>query len=412
MTEEQKPYTPPAALQMGGAVMAIVPQTFEELQRVANFVIGGGLAPSSVVKTPRTNDTPEQIAAIRAGNIAAVSTILMAGAELGMPPMAALRMMTVINGRPALFADGNISIVRKSKGADGKPVASHLRTGYVEECDYKCPFCDAPAFERPGRAWTHLLTQHPTEHETIRAGAIGGDPMPEDVFDIIPSDRSYAFFEAKRSDTGETIIERFSIADAKQAGLWDDAEIVTREVWAYDAQAGARKPTVKPVPNDSPWHCYPKRMMMWRAAGYGCRWLFADVLGGMTDEFEARSTMAASSSAAIEIMPPAPKSPPKHALPDIPAEDENQDAPAAREPLQNSDLPEGAKNEEPMDALAIVDFLDNLKARLSAELDEAGVEETFDSFDVQTVLAHDELAIEEAFAAKKARIAAIARGEK
>ena len=105
-----------------------MPQSFEELQRIANTVIAGGLAPAGLIRRLKDHASQEEAALWRAQNLAAVSGVLMAGAELGLPPMAALRMMTSINGRPVLYGGGNVAIVRRRRGDDGKAdsqIAAH-----------------------------------------------------------------------------------------------------------------------------------------------------------------------------------------------------------------------------------------------------------------------------------------------
>ena len=59
----------------------------------------------------------------------------------------------------------------------------------------------------------------------------------------------------------------FSVADAKVAHLWDERPKI-------GTQSGE-------ILNPSPWHRYPKRMLMFRARGFGLRDKFADALRGM-----------------------------------------------------------------------------------------------------------------------------------
>lgn len=157
MNIQDKPKLP---VGMGGTVMAVVPRSIEEIWRVSKMVVVGGLAPQSLVgfgdKAKSGDDA-----------VSAVSIAIMFGAELGLPPMAALRSMAVINGRPALYGDGLVSVIRRS----GK--AAYIRMGYDEKA--KAGFC-----------------------------------------------------EAKRMDTGEELRVEFSEADARQAGLWSDQPKVRR----------------------------------------------------------------------------------------------------------------------------------------------------------------------------------------
>lgn len=82
-------------MRAGGGVHAIVPQSFEEAQRVAGALAASGL-------TPKEINTQEK-----------VLVVIMAGAEIGMAPFQALQSFAVINGRPALWGDGMLATARK-----------------------------------------------------------------------------------------------------------------------------------------------------------------------------------------------------------------------------------------------------------------------------------------------------------
>lgn len=146
------------SLTSGAHVAAIVPRTFEETLRVSRAVVASGLAPSALVGKLTGDDAA-----------AAVAVAIMSGAELGLKPMVALRSFTVINGKPALYGDGLINVVRMS----GK--VAYLRTG-----------CDT------------------------RDGQMIG------------------WCEAKRNDTEEEKRVEFSQFDAERAGLWQTEAIVTK----------------------------------------------------------------------------------------------------------------------------------------------------------------------------------------
>lgn len=201
------------ALMGGGNVMAIVPQTFEETFRIARTVVAAGIAPSALVGKKTGDDAAS-----------AVAVAIMSGAELGLKPMVALRSFTVINGKPALYGDGLINVVRMS----GR--VAYLRTG----CDMR-------------------------------------------------DDKMVGFCEAKRSDTGEDKRVEFSQDDAIRAGLWQPEPLIRKQVWENGNRVWRDN-----QPNDSPWFRFPQRMLAWRAAGYCLRELFGDVLGGIRDEFEVR----------------------------------------------------------------------------------------------------------------------------
>lgn len=75
------------ALKAGGQIAGIVPQTIEEVFRLAKCISVTGLAPQGM-------NTPEQI-----------TVAIMTGLEIGLPPMFAIQKIAVINGRPAIWGD-------------------------------------------------------------------------------------------------------------------------------------------------------------------------------------------------------------------------------------------------------------------------------------------------------------------
>jgi hypothetical protein len=74
----------------------IVPQTMDELYRFATAVSKSGLAPKGI-------ETPE-----------AIFVALEMGLEVGLPMMAALQNIAVINGRPAIWGDAQLAVVRST----------------------------------------------------------------------------------------------------------------------------------------------------------------------------------------------------------------------------------------------------------------------------------------------------------
>jgi len=70
--------------------------SLEDAFRFANAIVASGFAPRGMEK-------PE-----------AVLVAIQLGAELGLTPMAALQQIAVINGRPAIFGDAPLALVRAS----------------------------------------------------------------------------------------------------------------------------------------------------------------------------------------------------------------------------------------------------------------------------------------------------------
>jgi hypothetical protein len=84
------------ALITGGRVAAIIPQNFEDAWRIGRAVIEAGMAPRGVT-------TP-----------AMATVIILHGLEVGLTPMAALQSIGLINGKPCLYGDGLLGVVRAS----------------------------------------------------------------------------------------------------------------------------------------------------------------------------------------------------------------------------------------------------------------------------------------------------------
>ena len=124
------------------------------------------------------------------------------GSEVGLSPMQSLQSIAVINGRPTIWGDAALALVQSS------PVCEYVRE-YVE-----------------------------------------GD-----------GDAMVAVCEAKRRGYPQPTVVRFSMADAKRAGL---------------------------TGKQGPWTQYPARMLALRARGFALRNAFADALRGLITAEEAQ----------------------------------------------------------------------------------------------------------------------------
>jgi hypothetical protein len=124
------------------------------------------------------------------------------GSEVGLSPMQSLQSIAVINGRPTIWGDAALALV----------IGSHV-------CEY------------------------------VTEGVDGeGDKMAAVCF-------------AKRRGYEKATIVRFSVEDAKKAGLWGKS---------------------------GPWQQYPRRMLQLRARGFALRDAFPDVLRGLITAEEAQ----------------------------------------------------------------------------------------------------------------------------
>ncbi len=136
-------------------------------------------------------------------NVASVMIAVMMGAELGMTPMASIQNIAVINGRPSLWGDIMLALCRQSGKFDEEV--------FLEEY--------FPGTE--GGACSCIV---------------------------------------RRKPDGQTIVQQFSMEDAKQAKLQDKDN----------------------------WKTYPKRMLMFRARSWALRDAFGDVLLGLRSAEEER----------------------------------------------------------------------------------------------------------------------------
>ncbi len=131
------------SLVAGNRPIAIVPTTMDEAYRLGKAICAAGMA-------PRGMETPEKC-----------MIAIMRGLEVGLTPMQAVDKIAIVNGRPTIWGDGAMALVR----------ASGL-------CEYV--------------------------RETIEG----------------EGDKRVALCSAKRKGEAEPISRRFGVEDAKKASLW------------------------------------------------------------------------------------------------------------------------------------------------------------------------------------------------
>lgn len=159
---DQQPAPPPAeaekpklpSLRAGGALTPIVPQDFDQAYRMARVIAMSGTAPKSyMVKDPV--DLKEYLSVER------IAVAIMAGLEVGLPPMQAVQGIAVINGMPTVYGDAR----------DGLIAASGLLEDMKEEmeCDEQGLFLWARCtIWRKGRKTP--ISQTITRPQAARAG--------------------------------------------------------------------------------------------------------------------------------------------------------------------------------------------------------------------------------------------------
>ena len=207
------------------------------------------------------------------------------GAELGLKPLQALQNLAVINGRPALWGDAVIALVRSSplcefviETDDGNTATCRVkRRGEPEQSR---TFSMEDAHEAGLRGKQGPWSQYPKRMRQMRARAFAlrdvfpdvlrGLAIAEEVMDAPPPEKHMgAAEEVKTSETtrveppvwpAEAFAAQFVRWEkAVQAGLKTTDDIVTmaRSKGALtpeqEAQIRAIKPPAPPAADDAPW---------------------------------------------------------------------------------------------------------------------------------------------------------------
>lgn len=143
---------PKPSIAAGGSISSIVPQNLDEAFRLSTAIHQAGMSPYGI-------DTPQK-----------VMIAMLAGLELGLPPMQAVQSIAVINNRPCMWGDGLIGVVRRN------PVCLYVKEWLEGEEDHRIAYC-----------------------------------------------------ETKRRGEDAPVTRSFSVPDAKRAGLWQTKEIVRKK---------------------------------------------------------------------------------------------------------------------------------------------------------------------------------------
>lgn len=112
---------PVTAPRQNTAVTPILPASIDEIWRIARMAVMGKMAPKSLVEGKEPDDATS-----------ACAVAIMAGAELGLTPLMALRSYAVVNGRPSLWGDGLKAVVRQSGRCEYIKSGGDLQKGWCE----------------------------------------------------------------------------------------------------------------------------------------------------------------------------------------------------------------------------------------------------------------------------------------
>lgn len=157
-----KPQLP--ALAVGADIAPLVPSSFAEVMQIAEVLAKSEMVPAAYKTKP-----------------ANCVVAMMFGMEIGLPPLASLQHVAVVNGRPTLYGDGQLAVAMskgqvedfeekiEGEGEAMKAVCRVKRRGVATEAVQVYSVADAKKAGLWGKAgpWT----QHPKRMLTMRARA-------------------------------------------------------------------------------------------------------------------------------------------------------------------------------------------------------------------------------------------------
>lgn len=226
-----------ADVQVGSSGLQL--RNIDELFRFAQAVAGSALAPKDFVGKPES-----------------VVVAIQMGFEVGLPPMSALQNIAVINGRPSIWGDAQLAIVRSVRENGIRELEAFEETETNNEIE---PLFRELCFEDDTVKRKDLKIK-------IALLQAKMDKKSDD-FGVSCFVRRRGFSEA---------FSRFTVADAKTANLWG---------------------------KQGPWTQYPFRMLKARARSFLLRDQFGDALKGMMTREEAGDIIDITEVARAEATP-------------------------------------------------------------------------------------------------------------
>jgi hypothetical protein len=214
--------------------LGIAPTTLDEGWRLAQMFAKSDLVPKNFRSRPED-----------------IMVAIQYGLEIGLPPMAALSSIAVVNGRASLWGDGFLAVLMSS------PL-------YADHDEY---------YEVTVTKGTDPVTKTPLV-ATERRDRLSAEELKQDS--------TLAVCTFWRHGKKTPVTRTFSIAQAKKAGLWGKA---------------------------GPWQEYGDRMLSMRARGFAGRDGFPDLLRGIKTAEEVLDTPPDIDVTPIAVAPAAPVKP-------------------------------------------------------------------------------------------------------
>lgn len=209
--------TPLAADEKG--VMAVIPRNTEEAGRYAKAIIAAGVVPDAYTHQKDVFERGTGEAIVRKGDpdINLIIMGILKSLEVGLPPLTGLGTIVPINNRFTIWGDGAIALIQRDR----------------------------------------VIAKH-TENR------VGHNFPPDTELADWPADYGWEI-RYWRKGQDEPYIGKFTVRDAKRAGLW--------------------------MSKRDPWVKYPDRMLYNRARAFALRDGFADCLHGLGIAEEVRDTL-------------------------------------------------------------------------------------------------------------------------
>jgi hypothetical protein len=195
---------------------SIIPTDIDQVDRIATIACKSGLFKLNERRWQKDDNRDDDSGDdLTVRTKAACMMVIMQGIDVGVPPMQAIQGIAIINGRCLIWGD----LVPAILWANGFKL----------------------------REWTDGSGDDRVWHCAVT-----------------------------RPDG--TVIERtFSVAEARQAGLWDTRPKIKK--WKWGKERG--KKDEWEADNDSPWYRFPERMGLMRARGFATKDGASDVLRGL-----------------------------------------------------------------------------------------------------------------------------------
>jgi len=210
-TGDIEPAKPQSPATVQGGPRGLVLRSLDDMYRFAKYVHASGLAPSAL-------RTPE-----------ACFVAIQMGAECGLPPMAALQNIAVINGRPSIWGDAQMAICRASGAwierahkewydGDGNDFAAHCQVARAGGEPHVSSFSIADAQTAGLWGKTGPWTQYPKDMLMWRArsramkakfpDALRGFAMVEEVRDFIDIEATSVVAKLPAETPGQSAKEK------------------------------------------------------------------------------------------------------------------------------------------------------------------------------------------------------------